>query len=78
VKGGENMPLTMSEKVKIILNRRSLTISQLAELTGQSRQNMSNKMSRDNFSEKELHIIAEALNCKFEAQFIMNDTGEKI
>jgi hypothetical protein len=54
------------------------TLSQLAEKTGQSRQNMSNKMARDNFSEKELHEIAQALACTFEAAFTMNDTGEKI
>ena len=35
-------------------------------------------MNRDNFSEKELHEIATALNCKFEAYFTINDTGEKI
>ena len=72
------MPLTMGEKIKIMLGRRNMTLAQLAEKTGQSRQNMSNKMSRDNFSEKELHDIAKALNCTFEASFIMNDTGEEI
>jgi len=72
------MPLTLGEKIKIILNRRGLTMAQLAEQTGQSRQNVSNKMSRDNFSEKELYEIANALNCTFEAGFIMNDTGERI
>ena len=72
------MPLTLGEKIRIILNRRGLTMAQLAEQTGQSRQNMSNKMNRDNFSEKELYAIANALNCTFEAGFIMNDTGERI
>ena len=72
------MPLTLGEKIKIILNRRGLTIAQLAEQTGQSRQNMSNKMSRDNFSEKELYEITTTLNCTFEAGFTLNDTGEKI
>lgn len=72
------MPLTMGEKIKVILNRRNMTLAQLAEATGQSRQNMSNKMSRDNFSEKELYMIAEALNCTFSAGFKMNDTGEEI
>ena len=43
------MPITIGEKIKIILGRRNMTLAQLAELTGQSRQNMSNKMSRDNF-----------------------------
>lgn len=72
------MPLTSGEKIKIILGRRNMTLTQLAEATGQSRQNMSNKMNRDNFSEKELYDIATALNCTFETRFTMNDTGEKI
>ncbi len=72
------MPLTMGEKIKIILNRRNMTISQLAEKLGQSRQNMSNKMSRDNFTEKEISAIAEALECTYNATFTMNDTGEEI
>ena len=72
------MPLTMGEKIKIILKRRNMTLAQLAEKTGQSRQNMSNKMSRDNFTEKDLKEIAAALDCTFTAGFIMNDTGEEI
>lgn len=72
------MPLSMGEKINIILNRRNMTLTQLAEKLGQSRQNMSNKMNRDNFTEKELRLIAEALNCSFNASFTMNDTGEEI
>lgn len=72
------MALTMGEKIKVILNRRNMTISQLAEKLGQSRQNMSNKMSRDNFTEKELLDIATALDCTFNAVFTMNDTGEEV
>ncbi len=72
------MPLTMGEKIKIMLGRRNMTLAQLAEKTGQSRQNMSNKMSRDNFSEKELREIAKALDCTFDARFIMNDTKEAL
>ena len=72
------MPLTMGEKIKIILNRRNMTLTQLAEVLGQSRQNMSNKLSRDNFTEKELNDIAEALDCTFNATFTMNDTGEEV
>ena len=77
-KRGDIMPLTMGEKIKIILGRKNMTLTELAEAIGQSRQNLSNKMSRDNFSEKELHEIANALNCYFEASFTMKDTGEKI
>lgn len=70
------MSLTIGEKINVLLKRRGLTLSQLAEATGQSRQNLSNKMNRDNFSEKEAEGIAKVLNCSFRSEFIMNDTGE--
>ena len=72
------MPLTFGEKIKVIMGRRGVTITDLAKKTGQSPQNMSNKMNRDNFSEKELKEIAAALDCTFETIFKMNDTGEEI
>ena len=72
------MPLTMGEKIKIILNRRNMTLAQLADKLGQSRQNLSNKISRDNFTEKELIAISAALGCTYKAVFTMNDTGEEI
>ena len=50
----------------------------LAEKTGQTRQNLSNKMSRDNFPEKEIREIAAALDCDYETFFVMRDTGDKI
>lgn len=72
------MVLTMGEKIKIVLKRRGLTIAQLAELTGQTRQNLSNKLTRDNFTEKEIAEIAVALNCDYDAYLTMRDTGDKI
>lgn len=72
------MPLSMSEKIKIVLGRRNMTLGDLAEKTGQTRQNLSNKMSRDNFTEKELRKIADALDCSYFAGFTLNDTGEDI
>ena len=72
------MTLTAREKIKIILSRRNMTQAELADKTKQSRQNLSNKMSRDNFSEKELIAISEAVGCTVKISFIMNDTGEEI
>jgi transcriptional regulator with XRE-family HTH domain len=72
------MLFTAGEKIKVILGRRNMTLAELAKRTGQSQPNMSNKMSRDNLSEKELKKIAAALNCTFEMVFKMNDTGEEI
>lgn len=68
----------MSEKIKIVMLKRKATVTGLAQGLGMSQSNLSNKFSRDNFSEKELLEIAQVLNCKFEANFILNDTGEKV
>lgn len=72
------MPLTAAEKIKIILRRKNMTSGQLADALGQTRQNLSNKMSRDNFSEKELREIASALDCEIEVKFTMIETGETV
>ena len=72
------MALSMGEKIKVVLGRRNMTFGELADKTGQSRQNLSNKMKRNNFTEKDLRQIAEALGCTYHAGFTMNDTGEEI
>ena len=72
------MPLSMGEKIKIALKRRNMTLGDLALKTSQSRQNLSNKLSRDNFTEKDLQEIAAALDCTYSATLTMNDTGEVI
>ena len=72
------MGLTTAEKIKIVLKRRKMTMGELAEKTNQTRQNLSNKMTRNNFPEKELKEIAEALDCELKTALIMKDTGEKI
>ena len=65
------MNLTFGEQVKIILSRKGMTIKQLAEEvekhTGKpmSRQNMTQRLGRDNFQEQDMRMIAEILGCKF-------------
>lgn len=72
------MQFSVSEKIKVILGRRNMTVKELADKLGTSRQNMTNKFARNNFSEKELREIATAMDCSFEVQFTLNDTGETI
>lgn len=63
--------LTFGEQVKIILGRKGMTIKQLAELievrTGKkmSRQNLTQRLGRDNFQEQDMRMIAEILECPF-------------
>ena len=55
-----------------------MTLKDLAEKLGMSRQNLNNKLTRNNFSENELRSIAEALNCTLEITFRTKDTGETL
>ncbi len=71
--------LTFAEQVKLILGRRNMTIKRLAELveehTGKpmSRQNMTQRLNRDNFQEQDMRMIAEILGCKFELNILDAD-----
>ena len=69
--------MSMSEKIRIMLIKRKTNISGLAAILGTSQGNLSNKLKRDNFSEKELVEIAKVLDCTFEAYFSLNDSNEK-
>lgn len=70
--------MSMTQKIKIALIKRNMTLRELASRVGCTSQNLSGKFKRDNFSEKELQEIATALNCSFEGRFIDNETGEEL
>ncbi|WP_241774597.1 MULTISPECIES: helix-turn-helix domain-containing protein [Lysinibacillus] len=67
----------MTEKIKILLLKEDVSIKELAKRLNTTPQNITNKFKRDNFSEKELLGIAEALNVEYTANFITSK-GEKI
>lgn len=75
--------LTFGEQVKVILSRKGMTIKELAERveahTGKpmSRQNMTQRLSRDNFQEQDMRLIAEILGCEFTLS-IMEPVGETV
>ena len=72
------MELTTAEKIKIIVKRKGMKLEDLASKTEQTRQNLSNKLARDNFTEKEIKKIAEALDCDYEAYFVLREPGERL
>ena len=67
----------MSEKIRLVLAKKDKSKAWLAEQLGWSTSNLYNKFKRDNFSEKELVEIARVLDCTFEANFVLNESGEK-
>ena len=57
------MGLSVAEKIRLIMKRQKITMGDLAEASGQTRQNLSNKMTRGNFTEKDietqLHLLVD-------------------
>ena len=72
------MEMTASEKIRILAKRKGKSMGDIADMTEQSRQNLSNKMKRDNFTIAELNRIAAALDCSVSICFTDNETGEQI
>ena len=53
--------LPSAEKIRLIMKRQNKTMGDIAEASGQTRQNLSNKMTRGNFTEKDILALAGAL-----------------
>ncbi len=68
------MELSFGEQIKIILKRKNMTIQDLANLyevqTGakMTRQNLSQRLRRDNFQEQDMHILAGLLGFQVSIQ----------
>lgn len=67
------MNLSMAEKIREKLIEKKMTMTALCLQIGKSKQNMANKMKRDNFSMNELIEIAEAMNLTLEVNFIFKN-----
>lgn len=73
--------LTFGEQVKIILSRKGMTIKELAEIieerTGKkmSRQNLTQRLGRDNFQEQDMRMIASILGCPFQLSILGDNTS---
>ena len=70
--------MSMALKIKMILLERDMTIKQLSEKLEYKGSNLYNKLDRDNLSEKELHAIADALNCDYDGIFTFRDTRKQV
>lgn len=70
--------MTVTEKIKLLLGRRGMTITSLARELGISRQYLTIKLKNNDFSVTELQRVAVILDCTFDSVFTMNDTKEKI
>ena len=63
----------MAEKVRFLMIATNTQNKALALKLGTTPSNLSGKLSRDNFSEKELQDIAKACDAVFEGSFKLKD-----
>jgi transcriptional regulator with XRE-family HTH domain len=69
---------TMAKKVNQLLIEVGIEKKELAKILNTTQSNISGKLRRDNFSEKELQEIAEACGATFEGKFIVKETRKEI
>ena len=72
------MKANTAEKIRFLKNRRNVTLGEIAEVTGQTRQNFSNKLKRNDFRESELSAIADFRGCELKISFVDRESGEEI
>ena len=71
--------MSMVQSIRIAMVKKgNLSEAELARRVGVTPQNFNHKMKRDNFTEKDLQEIADALGLRLEISFIDPETGEKI
>ncbi len=63
------MEYTVSEKLKIIMDRHDVTFTELAERIGQSRQNVSLKFSKGSFTINDLKSDQRRIRCRIKYRF---------
>lgn len=67
----------VSKQIKTLLAYKESNAARLAEQLGCSQANISQKLKRDNFSEKEMKQIADVLNCDLKITFLDRESGKE-
>lgn len=63
--------MTISDEIRMLCARLNISKAELARRTGQSPQNLNEKMKRESFTIDELDEIARAAGAKFERAFVL-------
>lgn len=70
--------MSAAKKIRFLLIEREMTLTELSKRLNKTVATMSDKLKRDNFSERDLKQIADILNYDYEAVFTDRETGKKI
>lgn len=64
------MELTFNEQIAVIMKRQGVSVAQLAERLGKSRQNINNRLNNSDFTTAEMKAYAAALGCTVKIEVI--------
>lgn len=70
--------MNIAEKIKILCVRRQTSVAELSVKLGNSKQNLFNKLYRNDMKTSDLEKIAEALGCGLEIHFVDKETKEAL
>lgn len=65
--------LTTAETIQLLMKREKINKTELANMLGISRTNLSNQLDRNNFPEKVLRNIADNLGYNLKIEFIKKE-----
>lgn len=74
---GKKLEVSFSEQVKLLLDRKDMSMTDLANNLGTSRQNLHNKFARNKFNEDEMEAIASAMGYNLVISLEPKEEGEQ-
>lgn len=70
--------MNVSEMIKILCVKRNTTVAELSVAMGKSKQNLYNKLYRNDMKISDLEKILDALNAKVEMKIVDKESGEQL
>ena len=64
------MNLRFAEQIRIILKRKNMTVENLADMIGTTKQNLNQKLLKSDFKESDMTKIAAALGYEFVIELV--------
>ncbi len=72
------MELDINEIIRLLCVKRKVTVAELSVMLGRSKQNLFNKLYRNNMKVSDLKKIADILNAEVTITFTDKESGEKL
>ena len=69
------MKMTFGEQMRVIMKRRGVSVQELADRLGKSRQNINQRLNSSGFTEKEMEDYTAAIGCKVSIEIVEPPEG---